>query len=209
MRVSGSLAPASVTPNQSSTHCFARATTSSGSASKRTPRPASAIRRVTPAPAVSAPVCAVRSIVVMTAPSVLPSSPSRTRTLAQTHRNPHVGRRTMAVQPLALSPPAAAPATGPHLHAAASTMACDALLYIHARASMFEWDDRNTAHIARHNVTPREAEEAMADPRRRLSRCRRTAVRHHRSHDARTADHGGLHLCGRGSKPALPRDHGA
>jgi len=31
---------------------------------------------------------------------------------------------------------------------------------------MFEWDDRNIAHIARHRVTPREAEEAMVDPRR-------------------------------------------
>ncbi len=31
---------------------------------------------------------------------------------------------------------------------------------------MYEWDDANMAHIARHNVTPDEAEQAMADPQR-------------------------------------------
>jgi uncharacterized protein len=31
---------------------------------------------------------------------------------------------------------------------------------------MFGWDEENTGHIARHNVAPREAEEALADQRR-------------------------------------------
>lgn len=31
---------------------------------------------------------------------------------------------------------------------------------------MFEWDDANTEHISRHDVTPAEAEEAFADPDR-------------------------------------------
>lgn len=31
---------------------------------------------------------------------------------------------------------------------------------------MFEWDDANADHIARHAVTPEEAEEALLDPRR-------------------------------------------
>lgn len=30
----------------------------------------------------------------------------------------------------------------------------------------FEWDDANVGHIARHGVTPAEAEEALLDPRR-------------------------------------------
>jgi uncharacterized DUF497 family protein len=31
----------------------------------------------------------------------------------------------------------------------------------------FEWDDDNVGHIAEHGVTPDEAEEVFADPRRR------------------------------------------
>jgi uncharacterized DUF497 family protein len=31
---------------------------------------------------------------------------------------------------------------------------------------MYEWDQRNIRHIARHRVTPAEAEEALQDPRR-------------------------------------------
>ena len=31
---------------------------------------------------------------------------------------------------------------------------------------MFEWDDANVDHIARHGVTTDEAEEALLDPRR-------------------------------------------
>ena len=31
---------------------------------------------------------------------------------------------------------------------------------------MFDWDDSNIDHIARHNVRPEEVEEALADPRR-------------------------------------------
>ena len=30
----------------------------------------------------------------------------------------------------------------------------------------FDWDEANTAHIARHGVRPEEAEEALTDPRR-------------------------------------------
>ena len=30
----------------------------------------------------------------------------------------------------------------------------------------FDWDDANIDHIARHHVTPDEAEEALTDPRR-------------------------------------------
>lgn len=29
----------------------------------------------------------------------------------------------------------------------------------------FDWDDANVDHIARHNVTPTEAEDAILDPR--------------------------------------------
>jgi uncharacterized DUF497 family protein len=32
-----------------------------------------------------------------------------------------------------------------------------------ARAARFEWDDANTAHIARHSVTPKEVEQAFAN----------------------------------------------
>ena len=31
---------------------------------------------------------------------------------------------------------------------------------------MFEWDAGNTDHIAEHDITPSEAEEAIRDPRR-------------------------------------------
>ena len=31
---------------------------------------------------------------------------------------------------------------------------------------MFEWNDANIEHIARHGVEPEEAEEAMTDPKR-------------------------------------------
>lgn len=31
---------------------------------------------------------------------------------------------------------------------------------------MLEWDETNIRHIARHNVTPQEAEEAIGDERR-------------------------------------------
>ena len=31
---------------------------------------------------------------------------------------------------------------------------------------MFEWDDANVDHIARHRITPEEAEEALLDRRR-------------------------------------------
>ena len=31
---------------------------------------------------------------------------------------------------------------------------------------MFDWDDANADHIARHGVAPEEAEEAVTDPRR-------------------------------------------
>jgi uncharacterized DUF497 family protein len=31
---------------------------------------------------------------------------------------------------------------------------------------MFDWDDGNVDHLARHGVTPDEAEEALLDPRR-------------------------------------------
>jgi uncharacterized DUF497 family protein len=31
---------------------------------------------------------------------------------------------------------------------------------------MFDWDDANVDHLARHDVTPEEAEEALLDPRR-------------------------------------------
>ena len=30
----------------------------------------------------------------------------------------------------------------------------------------FDWDDANIQHIARHGVTPKEAEEALSDPDR-------------------------------------------
>lgn len=30
----------------------------------------------------------------------------------------------------------------------------------------YDWDDENVDHIARHNVEPHEAEEAIEDPRR-------------------------------------------
>jgi uncharacterized DUF497 family protein len=33
-------------------------------------------------------------------------------------------------------------------------------------AAVFEWDDHNVEHIARHGVTPEEAEDALGDPRR-------------------------------------------
>lgn len=32
--------------------------------------------------------------------------------------------------------------------------------------NVFDWDDDNTEHIARHGVEPREAEEAVGDPGR-------------------------------------------
>ena len=32
--------------------------------------------------------------------------------------------------------------------------------------SLFDWDNGNIGHIAEHNVTPAEVEEAMSDPRR-------------------------------------------
>jgi uncharacterized protein len=32
---------------------------------------------------------------------------------------------------------------------------------------VFEWDAANASHIAEHNVTPDEAEEALTDPHRR------------------------------------------
>lgn len=35
----------------------------------------------------------------------------------------------------------------------------------------FEWDDDNIEHIARHDVEPWEAEEAVADGERPLPRC--------------------------------------
>jgi hypothetical protein len=31
---------------------------------------------------------------------------------------------------------------------------------------VFDWDDANEEHLARHGVTPEEAEEALTDPRR-------------------------------------------
>ncbi len=31
---------------------------------------------------------------------------------------------------------------------------------------VYEWDEHNIGHIARHNVTPQEVERAMLDPRR-------------------------------------------
>lgn len=31
---------------------------------------------------------------------------------------------------------------------------------------MFDWDDSNVDHLARHGVTPDEAEEALLDPKR-------------------------------------------
>jgi uncharacterized DUF497 family protein len=31
---------------------------------------------------------------------------------------------------------------------------------------MFDWDDANADHIARHDVRPKEAEEVLTDPRR-------------------------------------------
>jgi uncharacterized protein len=33
-------------------------------------------------------------------------------------------------------------------------------------SSVFDWDEHNIGHIARHNVSVDEAEEAMTDPRR-------------------------------------------
>ena len=36
----------------------------------------------------------------------------------------------------------------------------------------FDWDEANTAHIARHGVRPEEAEEALTDPRRLVLRIR-------------------------------------
>jgi len=32
-----------------------------------------------------------------------------------------------------------------------------------ARAAKFDWDDANTGHIARHDVTPEEVEQAFAN----------------------------------------------
>jgi hypothetical protein len=32
-----------------------------------------------------------------------------------------------------------------------------------ARAAKFDWDDANTSHIARHDVTPEEVEQAFAN----------------------------------------------
>jgi len=32
-----------------------------------------------------------------------------------------------------------------------------------ARTARFDWDDANTAHIARHSVTPKEVEQAFAN----------------------------------------------
>ena len=37
---------------------------------------------------------------------------------------------------------------------------------IYSAAVEFEWDEANEEHIARHGVTPEEAEEALTDPRR-------------------------------------------
>jgi hypothetical protein len=34
----------------------------------------------------------------------------------------------------------------------------------------YDWDDENVRHIARHDVEPYEAEEAVEDPRRALRR---------------------------------------
>ena len=33
-------------------------------------------------------------------------------------------------------------------------------------ATEFDWDEANVEHIARHNVSPEEAEQAYADPKR-------------------------------------------
>lgn len=35
-----------------------------------------------------------------------------------------------------------------------------------AGAAMFDWDDANIEHLSRHGVEPKEAEEALLDPRR-------------------------------------------
>lgn len=36
----------------------------------------------------------------------------------------------------------------------------------------FDWDDANVEHIARHGVSPEEAEEALRDERRQVTRAR-------------------------------------
>jgi uncharacterized DUF497 family protein len=41
-----------------------------------------------------------------------------------------------------------------------------------SRPVEFDWDEANTAHIARHGVRPEEAEEALTDPRRLVLRIR-------------------------------------
>jgi uncharacterized DUF497 family protein len=44
-----------------------------------------------------------------------------------------------------------------------------------SRPVEFDWDEANTAHIARHGVRPEEAEEALTDPRRLVLRIRSQA----------------------------------
>ncbi len=40
----------------------------------------------------------------------------------------------------------------------------------------FDWDEGNAEHLARHDVTPEEAEEALLDPRRIGASAYRTAT---------------------------------
>jgi hypothetical protein len=74
-----------------------------------------------------------------------------------------------------------------------------------SRPVEFDWDEANTAHIARHGVRPEEAEEALTDPRRLVLRIRSQAGR---GALGGPGDHGGRPDPLRGLHPAAGQGAG-
>jgi uncharacterized protein len=42
----------------------------------------------------------------------------------------------------------------------------EALVVVRWEPAVFDWDDHNINHVARHNLDPEDAEDAVLDPRR-------------------------------------------